>query len=83
MVPKVELIKPPAGALVGERVFIKGLSGESLPPTQAKKKTWEAVAKTLQTGEGGCSGVATWEGKVIQTTAGPCKAPSLVNIPIS
>jgi len=78
---KVELVEPPADAPVGERVFIDGLSGEPLTSTQVKKKkTWEAVAKSLKTGEGR---VATWEGKVIQTTAGPCKVPSLVNVPIS
>jgi methionine--tRNA ligase beta chain len=78
---KVELIAPPAGAKVGERVFVEGLSGEPFTSTQVKKKkTWEAVAKDLKTGEGG---VATWDGKVIQTSAGPCKAPSLVGAPIS
>jgi methionine--tRNA ligase beta chain len=78
---KVELVAPPAGSKVGERVFIEGLSGEPITSTQVKKKkTWEAVAKDLKTGEGG---VATWDGKVIQTSAGACKAPSLIGAPIS
>jgi methionine--tRNA ligase beta chain len=78
---KVELVTPPAGSKVGERVFIDGLSGEPFTSTQVKKKkTWEAVAKDLKTGEGG---VATWGGKVIKTSAGPCSAASLVGAPIS
>jgi methionine--tRNA ligase beta chain len=78
---KVELIEPPGDAVVGERVFVEGLTGEPASPAQVKKqKAWENVAKNLRTGEGG---VATWSGKVIQTTAGPCKAPTLVDAPIS
>jgi hypothetical protein len=38
------------------------------------------VAKDLKSGEGG---VATWQGKIIQTSSGPCKAASLVDAPIS
>lgn len=78
---KVELVTPPEGSKIGERVFVEGLTGE--PSTSAqmkKKKTWEVVAKELKTGEGG---VATWQGKTIQTSAGPCKAASLVGAPIS
>ena len=78
---KVELITPPEGSTVGERVTIEGLTGEPISAAQLKKrKTWEAVAKELKTGEGG---VATWQGKTIQTAAGPCKAASLVGAPIS
>ena len=47
---------------------------------RSKKKTMEAVAKDLKTGEGG---VATWDGKAIQTSAGPCSVASLVGAPIS
>jgi hypothetical protein len=78
---KVELVSPPAGSKVGERVFIEGLSGEPYTSTQVKKKkTMGAVAKDLKTGEGG---VATWQGKTIQTSAGPCNVASLVDAPIS
>ena len=45
-----------------------------------KKKTWNVVSKDLKTGEGG---VATWQDKIIQTSAGPCKVASLVGVPIS
>jgi hypothetical protein len=78
---KVELVTPPAGSKIGERVFIEGLTGEPQSSAQMKKrKTWDKVTKGFQTGEGG---VATWEGKTIQTTAGPCAASSLVGAPIS
>jgi methionine--tRNA ligase beta chain len=78
---KAELVMPPEGSKVGERVFIEGLEGEPISSAQVKKKkTWAAVAKDLKTGEGG---VATWQGKTIQTSAGPCTAASLVDAPIS
>ena len=79
---KVELICPPDGSTIGERVFIEGLdSGEPITSAQVKKrKVWETVATELKTGDGG---VATWQGKTIQTSVGPCKAASLVGAPIS
>lgn len=78
---KVELIDPPAGAAVGERVFIEGLSGDPFSPNLVKKrKTWDFVEKGLKTGEGG---VATWDGKVIQASTGACSAASLVGARIS
>jgi len=78
---KAELVTPPEGSQVGERVFIEGLEGEPFSAAQVKKKkTWANVAKDLKTGEGG---VATWQGKTIQTAAGPCTAATLVGVPIS
>lgn len=78
---KVELVDPPADAKIGERVFIQGLSGEPVTSTQVKKKkVWESVAKNLKTADGG---LATWDGKTIETTAGVCKAASLAGAPIS
>ena len=78
---KVELIEPPADAVIGERVFIEGLTGEPISAAQVKKrKTWDAVAKELRTNDGG---VATWNGKVVQTGAGPCRAASLAGALIS
>ena len=75
------MITPPEGSKVGERVFIEGLEGEPVSSAQMKKKkTWDKVAQGLKTGEGG---VATWDGKTIQTSAGPCVAASLVGAPIS
>jgi hypothetical protein len=45
-----------------------------------KRKAWDSVAEGLKTGEGG---VATWDGKTIMTSTGPCSASSLVRVPIS
>lgn len=77
---KVELIHPPDGSIVGERVFIDGLSGKPFTPAQVKKKkAFEIVAKDLKTGK---RGVATWKGMAIKTSAGECAAMSLVGVPI-
>jgi len=78
---KVELITPPEGSKIGERVFIEGLTGEPQSSAQVKKrKTWDKVTKELKTDD---DGVATWDGKSIQTSAGACTAASLVGAPIS
>jgi len=78
---KVELIDPPADAIVGERITIEGLTGDPLSSTQVKKKKiWDKVAKNLKTLEGG---IASWEGKPLLTSQGPCQAVSLVGAPIS
>lgn len=78
---KAELVTPPAGSKIGERVFIEGMEGEPISSAQTKKKkTWNAVSKDLKTGE---EGVATWQDKIIRTSAGPCKAATMVGVPIS
>ena len=78
---KTELVEPPEGSKVGERVVIDGLVGEPFSSSQVKKKKiWAAVSKDLKTGDGG---IATWQGKTIETSSGPCKVVSLVGAPIS
>lgn len=72
----VEFIEPPADAKVGERVFISTESGDPLSAAQLKKqKVWEKASVDLLTD---ASGVATYKGTVIETSAGPCRAKSLV-----
>ena len=76
-------MEPPADAPIGERVTIEGIEGEFEPvsSTQAKKKkTWETVSKDLKTVDGG---VATWQGKKLMTSKGPCKAATLADVPIA
>ena len=64
-----------------QKVYLEGLSSEPIPLAQMKKKkVFDAVSKKLKTGEGG---IATWDGKVITTSSGPCAAASLVGAPIS
>jgi tRNA-binding EMAP/Myf-like protein len=78
---RVELVEPPSGAIVGERVFIDGFSGDPHSSAQVKKKkTWETVAKNLKTDD---EGLASWDGKIISVKAGPCRVASLKNAPIS
>ncbi len=37
-------MEPPAGAAVGERVFVEGFPGEPDEVLNPKKKIWEAVS---------------------------------------
>jgi len=74
----VELITPPEGTPIGERIHIEGEG----TPTQAfepvlnpKKKTWETIQPGLRTNQ---DLVATWNGKRFMASLGPCKAKSLV-----
>lgn len=78
---RVEFIEPPADAKVGERVFISSESGDPLSAAQLKKqKVWEKASVDLLTDE---QGVATYKGELIQTSAGPCRAKSLLKAHIS
>ena len=77
---KTEIIDPPADAKVGERVFVDGVSGNALSSSQVKKKkAWRTLQPSLKTTE---EALASWDGKVIQTSAGPCKAASLTGVQI-
>jgi methionyl-tRNA synthetase len=77
----VELMCPPEGSVIGERVVIEGLTGEALSSSQIKKrKTWEAMSKDLKSNDK-CE--ATWQGGVIKTSAGVCVVKSLTDAGIS
>ena len=74
---KMELVAPPADAAIGERVFIKDLSGEPWSASKVtKKKVWNAVTPELKTDEA-CQ--VTWQGQQLMTSAGPCGVPSLAD----
>lgn len=78
---KVELVSPPPDSSIGERVVVQGLSGEPITAAQVKKrKTWDKVAASLLTTN---EGIATWEGKAIETSRGPCRVSSLFGVNIS
>ena len=78
---KVELIDVPADSTVGERVIVDGLVGDAWTSTQIKKKkVWETVAENLKTAD---DGSATWNGQVIRTSKGICKAETLIDAPIA
>jgi methionine--tRNA ligase beta chain len=75
---KVELLQAPAGAAVGERVYLESFQGFS-PATSTsikKKKTWDGVMKELKTDE---SCVGMWQGMQMLTSAGPCFAKSVAS----
>jgi tRNA-binding EMAP/Myf-like protein len=84
---KVELIDVPESSMIGERVYIEGMEsandgGEPYTSTQVKKKkVWEAVSSKLKTRTD--DSVATWDGHVIRTSVGPCRAATLTDAPIA
>ncbi|KAG5181889.1 hypothetical protein JKP88DRAFT_208693 [Tribonema minus] len=72
---KVELIRPPAGSVVGERLFVEGLTGAPLNPNQVKKKkAWEALAPSLLVD---AEGRACFGDAPIRTAAGVCAADTV------
>ena len=77
---KVEFVDPPAGAKVGERVTIEGLTGEPVTPAQVEKtKAFVTAAEKLTTN---AERVATYDGKAFITSAGPCTCPTLADAPM-
>ena len=80
----VELVAPPEGAELGERVTIADLTGEPWSAAQVKKrKVLEAVmAAGWKIND---HGIATWKEGVMETKAGPCRvsSPKLYNAKIS
>lgn len=75
---KVEFVEPPEGAKIGEVVTFEGLAApKPLPPAQVeKKKIFVVCAEKMKT-NGDC--LATWDGHVFMTSAGPCKAKTIAN----
>ena len=79
---KVELLTPPAGAAVGERVVLidpatgSPVSGEPWASSRVKnKKLWPEIAKDLRTNTESPPR-ACWAGQVLMTSAGPCVVES-------
>ena len=70
---KVVFVNPPEGALIGETVFAEGLTGfKPYSANQMKKnKVLEKVFPDLKTD---AAGIATWAGKKLITSTGPCTA---------
>lgn len=76
----VELIQPPEGAKIGEKIFFEGYEGEPDKELNPKKKIFESLKPDLFIN---ASLVATYRDKqqkelAFLTSAGPCKAKSLV-----
>lgn len=79
---RVELLDPPAGAKVGERVSFAGFPVDASIPelARANEKVLKAVMADLRTDE---SGVATYKGVPFNTSAGVVKVQSLNNATIA
>ena len=71
---KIEIIDPPAGAAVGERIAFAGVSGEPLDVLPPKKKLWEKLQPHFEI-SAGC--VPTFQGLSFDTSAGACTVASL------
>jgi len=73
-VGKVELVEPPEGSVVGERVMFEGYDAEPATENQVlKKKMLDGLFPDLKTDE---DGVATYKGIPFETSAGICRSPS-------
>ncbi|KAK4766670.1 hypothetical protein SAY87_008312 [Trapa incisa] len=73
---KVELVDPPEGARVGERLTFPGFEGEPDDVLNPKKKVWETVQPDLSTDS---YLVARYKGVPFTTSAGICKVSSIRN----
>lgn len=69
-----ELVQPPAGAIVGEKISFPGIEGE--PDATVSSKWVSKVLKTLKT-DADCQAIAGAD--VFTTTAGPCKAATVAS----
>ena len=74
----VELLTPPEGSCLGERIFLDGIEQEeSWPINPIKKyKVWETVVIDLKTNND-C--IATWKGYNLMTSSGVCTVASNSN----
>ncbi|BBN15558.1 methionyl-tRNA synthetase [Marchantia polymorpha subsp. ruderalis] len=71
---KVELVTPPEGAQIGERVTFPGYEGEPDEVLNPKKKIWETVQPELATTE---ELVAVYKDVPFTTSTGVCKVASI------
>jgi aminoacyl tRNA synthase complex-interacting multifunctional protein 1 len=68
----VRFIEPPADAVIGERVVVKGFDGEPATENQViKKKMLEVIFPDLKTN---ADGVPCYKGVPLSTSAGNCKS---------
>ncbi|GER32140.1 methionine--tRNA ligase [Striga asiatica] len=71
---KVELVEPPQGAIVGERVRFPGFEGPADEILNPKKKVWERLQVDLHTDK---NLVACYKNLPFTTSAGVCTVPSI------
>ncbi|PRP76191.1 putative methionyl-tRNA synthetase [Planoprotostelium fungivorum] len=73
---KVEVLSPPEGAVIGERVKVPGFDGEADEQLNPKQKIFEQVAVDLKTNE---EGVACFRGVPWVTSKGHVSVPTVKN----
>jgi len=77
---KVELMVPPAGAQIGDRVTTEGFSGEPVAECTPKNKVFDIVAADLKTND---SLVGTYKGVPLEVKGkGPLTSVTLKNVMI-
>lgn len=77
---KVEIVNPPQGASIGDRVFCPQYNGEPDVQLNPKRKIWEQVAPDLHID---AEGFAAYKNQhLIIEGKGKCKAPSMLKCPI-
>uniref|UniRef100_A0A0G4HCH8 tRNA-binding domain-containing protein n=1 Tax=Chromera velia CCMP2878 TaxID=1169474 RepID=A0A0G4HCH8_9ALVE len=77
---KVELVRPPEGAKIGELVKWPGHDGEPEPQLNPKKKAFEEIQPQFRTDE---KKTALFKDAPFTTSAGPCTVDSITNGSIS
>ena len=73
---KMELIEPPEGVPVGERITFAGHDGEPEAQLNPKKKVWEKLMPSHNTSE---SCVARFETTPFMTSKGACTVQTIAN----
>lgn len=77
---KVELMVPPPGALVGDRVTVHGFEGQPAPECNPKNNIFGIVQADLNTNE---DLIGTYKGIPMEVKGkGPIKSSTLKSVPI-
>lgn len=71
---QVELVEPPAGAAIGERVYVEGFPGEPDEQLNPKKKIWETVQPDLWSNS---ECMVCYQGRLLVTPQGTCRVTSI------
>lgn len=75
----VELVEPPAGAKIGERIAVEGFNTAADPAPavlNAKKKEFSLIKPSLKTNQ---DKVACYNGIPLLSSAGPCTVKTLAD----
>lgn len=75
---KMEIVEPPKGVKVGERITFSGFETRA-EPARANEKVIDTVLAQLKTN---ADGIACFNTTPFNTTQGPCSVPTLKNLPV-